>query len=48
MTGVFSGEGAEEAPQRQQLKPVAMPGGGKAAATDATSALGGVPRSRPR
>merc|ERR1712209_32655 len=28
MAGVFSGEGTEEAPQRQQLKPVAMPGGG--------------------
>merc|ERR1712012_490217 len=27
MAGVFSGEGGEEAPQRQ-LKPVAMPGGG--------------------
>jgi len=33
MAGVFSGEGAEEAPQRQQLKPVAMPGGGIPAAS---------------
>jgi len=33
MAGVFSGEGAEETPQRQQLKPVAMPGGGIPAAS---------------
>ena len=27
MAGVFTGEGGEEVPQRQQLRPVAMPGG---------------------
>merc|ERR1719430_2800297 len=31
MAGVFTGEGGEEAPQRQQLRPVAMPGGGATA-----------------
>ena len=32
MAGVFTGEGGEEAPQRQQLRPVAMPGGATTAA----------------
>ena len=31
MAGVFTGEGGEEASQRQQLRPVAMPGGGSTA-----------------